>query len=49
MWLTYLTFFRIPLGVAVGVVVASELAADRQPMSVAPRLYFAVVDVIFYS
>ena len=44
-----LTDCNTPLGVVVGDAVARKKAADRQPLSVAPRLYFAVVDEIFYS
>lgn len=49
MWLTSVTFSNTPKGVAVGGVVARKKAADKQPLSVAPWLYFSVVDVIFDS
>lgn len=49
MRLTLLTDFNTPIGVVVGGAVARKKAAGRQPLRVAPRLYFAVVDCIFNS
>ena len=44
-----LTDFNTPKGVVVGGVVARKKAGESQPFRETSRLYFAVVDVIFYS
>ena len=49
MWLTYLTFFNTPKGVAVGGVVARKKAGESQPLRVTSRICDAVVDEIFNS